>query len=221
MLDSFEVFREGLAKLLQSEPNINVVSTCSTLLEAIESARVYQSDIVLTDIDFPEFTCAQVILRFRENVPNARIVVLTHSEAITDFFSAIRAGATVYMSKRSSLKNIARIIAIASEGKLVIDPPMVKLAVEALSALDKQKHLANPEQINNLSQQEKAVLVLIAQNKTNKQIASDLHLSENTVKVHIHNILQKLKAYNRLEAAACAIEHGLLNNIHGNVIEKV
>lgn len=215
LADSSEIYREGLAKLLQLEPTINVVSTCSTALEAIEAARVQRPDVVLVDIEFPEGNNITVISHIHEVAPDTRIIILTNSKSSIDFFSTIKAGATGYLLKDGDFKNLVRAISLAAEGKLVIDPPIATLVLEALQSLDRYRHRAKLEGINLLSQHEKAVLVLMARAATNKEIASTLFISENTAKVHVHNIMQKLQAHNRLEATICAIETGLLHSQDG------
>lgn len=209
LLDSVEIFREGLAKLLRSEPNIDVVATSSTLFEAAEAARAHKPDVVLIDIESSGGHNTELMQRILEIVPGTRIIVLTHSTAGSDFFSAIQAGATGYILKGTSFENLVKTIVLAAEGKLIIDPPIAVIAVEALRSLNEHKHEANSTQISLLSQQEKAILALMAHDASNRQIASALHISENTVKVHVHNIMQTLHARNRLEATVCAIEEGL------------
>ena len=210
LVDSFELFREGLVERLQSEPNINVVSTSSAGLEAVGVAEAHKPDVVLIDIQTPDGRGIERISHIHQVVPNAAIVVLTHSVSNEDFILAVRAGARGYILKDINFENLTKTIALVAEGKLVMDPPVAKLVVDIVNYLDHQKHLAKLEYINFLSQREKDVLVLIAKDATNKEIASTLFTSENTVKVHLRNIMRKLEAHNRSELAACAIEYGLL-----------
>lgn len=221
LVDSFQLFREGLAKLLQSEPNIQVVSTSSTISEALEAARVYKPDVVLMDIESPEGNGIEQISRIHEVVPEAVIIVLTHLKSNAAFISTIRAGARGYILKNSNVENLVKTIALAAEGKLVVDPPLATLVIDIINSLNHRRHLAKPECIDLLSKREKAVLALIARDATNREIASALFTSESTVKVHMRNIMRKLEAHNRSEAAACAIEEGLLHGADGTGAQQV
>ena len=104
-------------------------------------------------------------------------------------------------------------IDLVAKGKLVVGSGITPLVVGALKFLDAHRHLAEPSYINSLGEQEKTILCFMAQEATNKEIASSLHITESTVKVHVHNILNKLQARNRLEASVSAIEQGLECNI--------
>ncbi len=221
LIDSSEIFCAGLAKLLQSEQNFNVVSACSTLSEAVEAARVHKPDVMLIDVESSEDSDIQLIRCIQQIVPDIRIIVLTHSKVGTDFFSAIMMGATGYISKYSSFENLVRAVALAAEGGLVIDPPLTPLVVQALQALDEHKHLAKPEHINLLTKQEKSALALMARGATNKEIASTLFISENTVKAHVRSIMQKSHAHDRLEATICAIEEDLLHSVDRTATQQM
>lgn len=205
LADNSEMFRYGLVNLLNSEPDIEVVA--STVSQAIEAATAHKPDLILLDI---EQSGVELISRITQILPQVPIIILTHSRSNTDFFSAIRGGATGYVFKESSLKNLVKTLALAVEGKLVIAPPMAKIAADALSCLDEHRHLAKAERVDLLSEHERVVLALMAHDATNRQIASTLFTSENTVKMHIRSIMRKLHARNRLEATVCAIEQGLL-----------
>jgi len=209
--DSFELFREGLVGQLQSNLDINVVSS-GTGSKAVEAARTHKPDVVLIDIETPDGSDIEQISRIHQIVPKAAIVVLTHSISNADFISAIRARVRGYILKNINLKTLIETITLAVEGKMVIDPPIAKLMVDTVNYLDHHKHLAKPECINLLSQREKAIVLLIMKEATNREIAGTLFTSENTVKVHLRNIMRKLNARNRSEVAACAIEYGLLQN---------
>lgn len=221
LVDSSEIFREGLANLLQSKSNIDVVSVPSTVSQAVKAARAHKPNVVLTDVDFSEASGIELMLRIEEVVPDARIIVFTHSTKTADFFSAVKAGATGYISKDSSFESLVKTITLAAEGKLIIDLPTAKIVVAALRSLNNHKHEAKTERIALLTEQERRVIALMAQDRSNKEIAEALFTSENTVKVHVHSIMQKLSARNRLEATACAIEEGLQYSVDESRVEPM
>jgi two-component system nitrate/nitrite response regulator NarP len=209
LIDNYEVYREGLANLLESEPNIDVVSTSATAPEVIEIIREHRPDIVLIDLEL--YDSIDIKTRMQQVARNTRIMVLTHSKASTDFFSTMSAGATGYVLKDSKYESLLKVIALVTEGKIVIDQSLASLVFDAFNFIHCHARIRiKPEQIASLTNQEKAILVLLAKYATNKEIASSLYVSENTVKVHIRNIMRKLSAHNRLEAGICAMHAGLL-----------
>lgn len=210
---SSTIFCEGLTKLLESQSNIEVVWTSNSVSEVVKAATKYKPDVVLTDIQSSQSTSVKTIQRVRQVLPNVPIIVFTHSNASTDFFSAISAGATGYILKDTSFETFLKMIALGAEGNLVVTPPIAQTVIEVLKFVDSRKCHARVEGISLLSEQEKAVLSIMARGDTNKQIASILFITENTVKVHVRNIIHKLSAHDRVEASACAIEQGLLPGV--------
>ena len=213
LIDNYEVFRKGLANLLESEPNIDVVSTSSTASEVIEVVGKHKPDIVLIDPEL--FESIDVVSRIQQVVPKVRIIVLTHSNASTDLLSAMSTGAAGYILKDSKYESLLKVITLVTEGKLVIDQSMARLVADVFKFIQDHMHiLIKPEQVTSLTDQEKAILALLAKDATNKEIASSLCVTDNTVKVHVRNIMHKLHARNRLEAAICAIQAGLVHGIY-------
>lgn len=209
LIDNYEVYREGLANLLESEPNLDVVSTSATAPEVIEAIREHRPDIVLIDLEL--YGSIDIKSRLQQVALDSRIIVLTHSKASTDFLSTMSAGATGYVLKDTKYESLLKVIALVIEGKIVIDQSLASLVVGAFNFIHCQAcNRIKPEQIASLTNQERAILALLAKYATNKEIASSLYVSENTVKVHIRNIMRKLSVRNRLEASICAIYAGLL-----------
>jgi len=210
LADNSAIFCEGLDKLLQSQQNIEVLWTSNSVSEAVKAATKYNPDVVFTDIQSSQSSSVETIQRIRQVLPNVPIILFTHSNASTDFFLAVSAGATGYILKDISFETFVKMIALAAEGNLIITPPMARSVIELLRFVDSRKRQAKVEGISSLSEQEKAVLALIVENATNKEIAETLFLSESTVKVHVRNIIRKVHARNRVEVRVCAIEQGLL-----------
>jgi DNA-binding NarL/FixJ family response regulator len=208
LIDNYEVYREGLANLLEAEQNIDVVSRSATAPEVINVIREHRPDIVLIDLELYE--SIDIKSRMQQVARNTRIVVLTHSKSSTDFFSTMSAGAAGYVLKDSKYESLLKVIALVNEGKIVIDQSLASLVFDAFNFIHSHARIKiTPEQIASLTNQERAILVLLAKYATNKEIARSLYVSENTVKVHVRNIMRKLSAHNRLEAGISAMHAGL------------
>lgn len=216
LIDSSEIFREGLVNLIQSKSNIEAVSVSNQICEVVKATRSHKPGVVLLDIDFSQGSSTELMLRIKEIVPDARTVAFTYSTTSIDFFSAIGAGVAGYISKHSSIESLLKTIALVAEGKLVVDLPVAQIVLAALQFLDNYKHESKPERVVTLTEQERKVLALMVQDHSNQKIAKALFTSENTVKVHVHNIMRKLSAHTRLEVVACAIEEGLQYRVDGS-----
>ena len=201
LADKSEIFREGLAKLLEREPDIEVVCACRTGLEAIERANEHQPDVILIDTELPECSGIETIQRIHERLPNTNIIVFTHSEAGADLISAVKVGARAYISKDVSLEDLIKAIALVAEHEVIVSPPMATRLLAEISFLEEHKN-AEVGDVTLLSKREEAVLPLVAQGLTNREIATTLSISEHTVKVHLRNIMGKLHAHTRQQAVA-------------------
>lgn len=221
LVDSSEIFREGLVNLIQSKSNIDVVSVSNKASQAVKAARAHKPHVVLTDIESSEGSGIELIRHIHEVVPDTHIIMFAHPKAKALFFYAVRAGVTGYISKDSSLESLVKTITLAAEGKVIVDLPVAKTVVAALQSLNGFRHEAIPERINLLTKQERKVLVLVAQDNSNKEIAEALFTTEDTVKVHVHNIMHKLAACSRLEATICALEEGLQYSVDGSRAEPM
>ena len=196
--DREEVFRAGLAKLLKRELNIEVVSTCTLGLEAVENVHKYQPDVILIHGVLKDSSGIEVAQCISEGQSKTNIIVLTHSKAEDDLVSAIRAGAKAYLPKDVSIDNLIRTITLVAEGGVVVAPVMATKLLAEFNILEEDK---SAEKLASfLSQREREVLILVAQGFTNKEIATTLTVSDNTVKVHLRNIMEKLHAHTRQQA---------------------
>ncbi len=211
LADKEEIFREGLAKLLESEPHIEVVCTCRTGLEAVECVYEHQPDIILVDTDLPECSGIEVVQRIHEELPKTNIMVLSHSETDDDLISAVRAGAKAYLSKDVSIGSLINAITLVAEDGIVVSSPMAARLLQGFNFLEEGKDSAKLATL--LSKREEAVLSLVAQGCTNRKIATTLVISENTVKVHLRNIMEKLHAHTRQQAVSLVGGKGLLPRI--------
>lgn len=216
LADKSEIFREGLAKLLEHESMIEVVSICRTGLEAVQSANEHQPNVILIDTELSECSAIEAIQRIHERLPKTGIIVLTCSEVNTNLFSAVKAGARAYISKNVSLENLIRIIALVADGEVIVCPPMATRLLAEFNFLEEAANGAKVRTINLLTKREQAVLSLVAQGFTNREIATTLCISEHTVKVHARNIMEKLHAHTRQQAVALVREKDLLSRFNRN-----
>jgi len=219
LADKNEIFREGLAKLLEHEPNIEVVSTCSKGLEAVESTYKYQPDVILIDTELSECSGIEAVQRIHEGLPKTSIIVLTYSEADGNLISAARAGAKAYLSKDVSLENLVKAIILVAEGGVVLSPPMAARLLAEFNFLEEGKDAA--KLVTLLSKREQLVLSLVEQGFINREIATTLFISENTVKVHLRNIMEKLHAHTRQQAVSLVRGKDLLPRVYPNWQKQV
>ena len=206
LAEKSEIFRDGLVKLLEHEPDIEIVCTCRTGLEAIESANEHQPDVVIIDTELCECSGIEAMQRIHERLPNTNIIVLTHSKAHADLISAVKAGARAYISKDVSLDDLIKAIVLVAGHGVVLSPPMASRLLAEINLLGEDKGVAKAGGVSLLSKREQAVLSLVAQGLTNGEIATSLFISEHTVKVHVRNIMGKFHAHTRQQAVALARE---------------
>jgi len=195
-----EIFREGLAKLLQNEPDIDVVCTCRSALEAAESTYKHQPDVLLIDVELSESSSFELVQRIHKALPKMGIIVLTHSKADDDLISAVKAGAKAYLSKDVSLENLIKAIILVATGGVVVSPPMAERLLAELNLLEEGKDTTKLAIL--LSKREHEVLSLVARGLTNSEIATILFISKSTVKVHLRNVMEKLHTHTRQKAVA-------------------
>ena len=198
--DIEEIYREGLARLLKENLTFDVVATCRTGLEAVESVYKHQPDVILIDTGLPECSSVEVLQRIREGLSKTNIIVLTYSNTDDDLVSAARAGAKAYLSKDVSIKSLIKAITLVVEGGVVVSPPMAARLLQEFNFLEEGKDAT--KLITLLSKREKVVLSLVAQGFTNREIATTLVICENTVKVHLRTIMEKLQAHTRQQAVS-------------------
>ena len=209
VVDSSNIFCDGLINLINSKPSINIVPMSSTPPQAVKEAITYEPHVVLIDIDPAKESDIELAQRIHETVPDAHILIFSQFRENPHFFSAFSAGITGYISKNNSFENIIRAVKLAAQGTVIIDLPVAKAVIWAIQTLSSFKHGAMMEYYDRLTKQEVKVLTLIAHGKSNKDIAESLFSTEDTVKVHVHNILKKLEARNRMELIIYAIERGM------------
>ena len=203
VVDDHALFRAGLVSLLAQMPEFEVVGEASNGHQALEVIQRTRPDIALIDVNMPEMGGVETVEALQK-VETLRIVMLTISKHDDDLFGAIAAGAHGYLLKNSEPEELRRAILLVADGKSVLSPEVTGRVLKAVS-----NARGMPSEIG-LSKREMEVLDCLAVGKTSAQIASDLFITENTVKTHVRHILEKLEAANRAEAVSRAIQMGLI-----------
>jgi DNA-binding NarL/FixJ family response regulator len=211
VVDDHALFRRGLEMVLSNEADIELVGEASDGMEAVEKAQEVMPDVVLMDVRMPKRSGIEATAQIRDLLPHVKILMLTISDEEADLYDAIKAGASGYLLKEIPIEEVADAIRSVWAGQSRISPSMAsKLLTEfaAMSkATDEQPRMPAPK----LTDREMEVLKLVAQGLNNRDIAKKLFISENTVKNHIRNILDKLHLHSRMEAVVYAVKEKLLD----------
>ncbi len=209
LTDDHDLFREGLAGLINAQPDLEVVGQANDGLEALTLARDLKPDLIVMDIKMPVCDGLEATRLIRAEIPDAKILMLTVHDEEEKLFEAIKAGAGGYLLKSTHSADFLNGVHSALAGEAVLPPKL------AARLLDEFVRLANRPQSDatvttDLTPRELEVLQLIATRASDKEIAAQLNLSLHTVKTHVRNILGKLHAVNRRHAATLAAHEGLL-----------
>jgi DNA-binding NarL/FixJ family response regulator len=212
IVDDHALFRRGLEMVLDSEPDIELVGQASDGAEAVEKAGESLPDVVLMDIRMPRSSGIEACRALKDVVPSAKIVMLTISDEEEDLFEAIRAGASGYLLKDIPLDEVADTVRAVDGGQSLINPSMAGKLLTEFAALARREEGEPPQQVPapKLTDREMQVLKLIARGMNNRDIAKELFISENTVKNHVRNILEKLQIHSRMEAVMVAVRDKLI-----------
>jgi two-component system NarL family response regulator len=198
--------------VLAVEDDIELVGEASDGAEAVEKAGEALPDVVLMDIRMPKSSGIEACRAMKEVAPSAKIVMLTISDEEADLFEAIRAGASGYLLKDIPLDEVAEVVRAVHGGQSLINPSMAAKLLTEFATLAKRDKSERVEQLPapKLTDREIEVLKLVARGMNNRDIAKELFISENTVKNHIRNILEKLQIHSRMEAVMIAVREKLI-----------
>ncbi len=210
IVDDHEVVRLGLKALLERRTDFLVVGEAGTAREAVEKALALRPDIVLMDIRLPGASGIEACEQIVNQLPETRVVMLTSYAEDEMLFSAIRAGASGYVLKQIGSDDLIRALEAVGRGEALLDPAVTQRVFQEVRRAVKEEEAAA---FANLTQQEKHVLLLVSEGKTNREIAQALFLGEGTVRNYVSSILAKLGVNNRAEAAAYAVEHNLKDHL--------
>jgi DNA-binding NarL/FixJ family response regulator len=198
VVDDHPAFRMGLAALIRSQPDMEVVAETGDGREAVELFRRQQPDVVLMDLRLPGFGGVEAILAIRKDFPEARVIVVTTFDQDEDVYRAIQSGAKSYLLKDMPTEHIVGTIRAVHRGEAALPAAVAS-------------RLAARQRREELTQRELEVLQMLTRGRSNKEIASGLFISEDTVKSHLKTLFAKLGVQDRTEAAIAAIRHGIVH----------
>ena len=196
--------------VLKQEPDIDVVGEAGDGHEAVEKAQELMPDVILMDVRMPRRSGIEATEQIKDLLPHVKILMLTISDEEADLYDAIKAGASGYLLKEISIDEVADAIRSVWAGQSRISPSMAAKLLTEFAAMSKRAEERQQLPAPRLTEREMEVLKLVAQGLNNRDIAKELFISENTVKNHIRNILEKLHLHSRMEAVVYAVREKLL-----------
>jgi DNA-binding NarL/FixJ family response regulator len=197
-VDDHPLLREGLAAIIDNQPDMLLVAQASNAQEALQQFRKHRPDVTLMDLRLPDKSGIEALIAVREEFPQARVVMLTTFEGDVEIQRALEAGARGYLLKNTPPKELVEVIRQVHAGKKRIPPQVASRLAEHLSD-------------EALTQREIEVLNQIGGGNRNRDIAEKLFITEETVKVHIKHIMEKLGASDRTQAVAIGIRRGIIH----------
>jgi DNA-binding NarL/FixJ family response regulator len=198
LVDDHEVVREGLRTLLNRRPSMSVVAEASTVAQAIDVALRERPSVVVMDVRLPDGSGVEACREIRSHLPDTRMIMLTSYADDEAVLASIMAGASAYLLKQTRGQALADAVEAVANGESLLDPQVTR------RVLDQMRDLATsgPDKQTQLTENETKILKLIAEGKTNREIAAEIYLSDKTVKNYVSSILSKLNLKRRSEAAA-------------------
>lgn len=212
LVDDHKLFRSGVKALLARQSDIEVVGEAADGLDGVQQARQLRPDIILLDLHMPGVSGREAVKTLSEELPEIRVLMLTVSEDAEDLLETLHAGAAGYLLKNIDAEYFVDAIRRAAAGDSVVSPEMTGKLVAGL----KRKAAAPLPDKDLLSAREREILAALARGASNKELAREFELAESTVKIHVQNILRKLKLTSRVQAAVYAVEHGMSKNNNKN-----
>jgi DNA-binding NarL/FixJ family response regulator len=198
LVDDHPAFRTGMAALIENQPDLKVVAEAGDGQEALRLYREKKPDVVLMDLRLPGIGGVETTMSIRKEFPDARVIVLTTFDTDEDIYRAIQSGAKSYLLKDTPNVVIANAIRAVFAGEQILTPKVANRLASRLQRAD-------------LSEIEMEVLQLLIKGRSNKEMASSLSISEDTVKARLKTLFTKLKVHDRTEAAISAIRHGIVH----------
>lgn len=216
IVDDHALYRRGLQMVLGTEEGIEIVGEAADGLEAVERAEELLPDVIVMDVGLPKRGGIDAARVIRQQVPSTRILMLTSSEEESNLFEAVRAGATGYLLKDVPPEEVAAGIRALHQGQSLISPLMASKLLTEFAQISRSSVVAEVAaddglDVPRLTARELDILKRVARGRLNREIAGELFISENTVRNHIRNILDKLQMHSRMEAAMYAVRQRLID----------
>ena len=199
VVDDHEIVRQGLVALLDRRPGFEVVAQAGSVAESIDQARLYRPDIVVMDVRLPDGSGVEACRAIRAELPGTRVIMLTSFPDDEAVLSAIVAGASGYLLKQIRARDLVAALEAVGRGESLLDPAVTERVLERVRRIAAGD---TGDGLSVLTPQERKILMLVAEGKTNKEIAADVFLSDKTVKNYVSSILSKLNLERRAQAAA-------------------
>ena len=199
VVDDHEVVRKGLVALLDRRDGFEVVAEAGTVEQAVGQARVHHPDIVVMDVRLPDGSGVEACREIRAELPETRVIMLTSFPDDEAVLSAIVAGASGYLLKQIRARDLVAALEAVGRGESLLDPAVTERVLERVRRIATGQA---DDDLAVLTPQEQKILMLVAEGKTNKEIAADIFLSDKTVKNYVSSILSKLNLERRAQAAA-------------------
>ncbi len=204
IVDDHEVVRQGLVALLDRRDEFQVVAEAGTVAEAVEMAHRFEPDIVIMDVRLPDGSGIEACRDIRADLPATKVVILTSYPDEEAVMSAIIAGASGYLLKQIRARDLVTAIEAVGRGESLLDPAVTEKVLERIRRIASGTYA---DELAQLTKQEQKILMLVAEGKTNKEIAAEVYLSDKTVKNYVSSILSKLNLERRAQAAAFMAKH--------------
>ena len=210
LVDDHIIFREGLSGAIKAQPDFEVIGEVSTAQEAIEVSQRCKPDVIVMDFPFPDGSVVDAARSILKDSPQVKILFLTVHDTDECLFAAVQCGAKGFLLKTTPTAKLLRALRAVYNGEAALPRKMVSRILDEFSQLRESK--PDGDLIAELTFREIEILRHLATGATNREIADRLVITENTVKNHVHNILEKLELRNRREVARFAQQHGLLSS---------
>lgn len=214
IVDDHALYRRGLQTVLATEDGIDVVGEAADGNEAVSVAEETLPDVIVMDVGMPKRGGIEACRLIKQRIPSARIIMLTSSDDEENLFEAVRAGANGYLLKDVPPEEVAAGIRGVHHGQSLISPMMASKLLQEFAQMSRNDSVVpapTPElELPRLTERELGILRLVARGRLNREIAGELYISENTVRNHIRNILDKLQMHSRMEAAMYAVRQRLI-----------
>lgn len=204
LVDDHEVVRQGLKTLLERRERLAVVAEAGSVEEAVREAQRTEPDVIVMDVRLPDGTGVEACREIRAERPSTKVLMLTSYADEEAVFASLMAGASGYLLKQTRARELVSAIETVATGGSLLDPAVADRALQRIRAVAAGERTPEERQLETLTEQERRILPLIAEGKTNKEIANELILSDKTVKNYVSSILSKLGLTRRSQAAAFA-----------------